>query len=86
MKVSLWAKIMKDTKIINQDFMIVEDFNIKLLDKYLKEICYKLDLETPILLSKHFRYLDKYNIVKFTKNDFIDYINFDCLIIEKSEN
>lgn len=86
MKVSLWAKTMKDTRITNQDFVIIEDFNIKLLDKYLKEICYKLDLETPILLSKHFKYLDKYNIVKFTKNDFIDYINFDCLVIEKSDN
>ncbi|MBQ7307069.1 MAG: hypothetical protein IJW82_00905 [Clostridia bacterium] len=85
MKTLLWAKILKDNKILNDVALKVDNFKNTELMEYVKEICYKLDLETPVLLSKHYRYIVQYNVIKFTKDDFIDYIDFDSLLIEKCE-
>ena len=86
-KTVLWAKIMKDSKVIKDCiYNLKGGYNEnKLSEQYLKDICYILDIETPIILSKHRKHLSDYNMVKFLKEDFIDYINFDSLIIEKAE-
>ena len=53
---------------------------------YLKEICYLLKIETPILLDKHKNQFAEYNITKFNKDDFIDFINFDSLFLQYFED
>ena len=86
MKTILWAKIIKENRLIKDTMITVYDFKNTLLHDYVKEICYKLDLETPILLSKHYKYIVAYNLIKFTKDDFVDYIDFDSLLIEKCDD
>ena len=85
MNILLWAKTMKNTRLVKDCVLNVENYSIDNLTDYIKQICYNLDMETPILLSKHYRYIEQYNIVKFTKDDFVDYIDFDYFVIEKSE-
>lgn len=85
MKTILWAKILKENRLIKDVVITVCDFKNELLHDYIKEICYKLDLETPILLSKHYKSIVCYNTVKFTRDDFVDYIDFDGLLIEKCD-
>lgn len=81
----LWAKTIKDGKLIKDVLSEIEEFDVYSLTEYLKEICYRLDIETPIILSKHYRNINQYNIVKFTSDDFVDYIDFDSLVVERSE-
>ena len=85
MKILLWAKILKNNRLIKDYVLKVNDYSCEELGEYIKEICYNLDLETPVLLSKHFNFLEMYNMIKFSKDDFIDYVDFDFLQIEKSE-
>ena len=85
MKILLWAKTIKDNRMVKDYVLTVEDYSVDNLSEYLKQICYEFDMETPVLLSKHYRYIEQYNIVKFTKDDFVDYVNFDSFVIEKSE-
>lgn len=79
----MWAKIMKENR-IKKDCVIEVDKNTTLYDN-LKEVCYILNLETPIILKKHNFEIIDYNITRFRKSDFVDSIDFDYLQIEYFE-
>lgn len=79
----MWAKIMKENR-IKKDCVIEVDKNTTLYDN-LKEVCYILNLETPIILKKHKFEIIDYNITRFRKSDFVDSIDFDYLQIEYFE-
>ena len=82
----LWAKILKNHKIVEECVVNVSDeFDAQNLYEPLKEICYELKIETPIILSKHKNQLEEFGITKFLKTDFIDSVNFDSLVIEYFE-
>ena len=49
---------------------------------YVAEICYALDAPTPVVIKAHIFNYAKYNYVKFIKNDFVEVIDFDKLILE----
>ena len=67
---------------IKKDYTLkLDEFNIDNLYEYLKEICYNLKIETPIILPKHINQLSEFSTTKFFKEDFIDYIDFDKLVI-----
>ena len=67
---------------IKKDYVLkLDEFNINNLYEYLKEICYNLKIETPIILPKHSNQLSEFSTPKFFKEDFIDYIDFDKLVI-----
>lgn len=82
----IWAKVLIDKKIRKDTTINVENFSYDNLYEYLKEICYNLKIETPLLLQKHHNQFEEYNMTKFSKDDFIDYIDFDNLIIEYYED
>lgn len=79
----MWAKIMKENR-IKKDCVIEINNDTTLYDN-LKEVCYILNLETPIILKKHKLEIADYNITRFRKTDFVDSINFDYLQIEYFE-
>lgn len=75
----IWVKIMKEQKIIN-DFLYTckgEGF-----ENDVREICGKLDIPTPLVLQKHKQHFKNFNQAKFTKQEFIESINFDELVLE----
>ncbi|MGN1208323.1 MAG: hypothetical protein ACI4TI_02540 [Christensenellales bacterium] len=82
----LWAKIIKNYKIINSFTLgLDEDFDFENFFEQLREICYNLKIETPIILQKHIHQLNEFGTTKFTKSDFVDDIDFDSLVLEYFE-
>jgi len=82
----IWSKIIKDNKIKKDFTLSLDEFSIDNLYEYLKDICYNLKIETPIILPKHLSQLEEYNMTRFTSGDFIDFIEFDSLMIEYYED
>ena len=70
-------KINKTFKYINE-----EDFEIDHFYEYVKDICEHFDTPTPIVLVKHIRDYIIFGTSTFTKDDFIEKVFFDKLIIE----
>ncbi len=62
----IWAKVIKDGKIINQLTYEREDkFSYGEFFYYLSDICHELDIATPVLLKTHIFNYAKFNMVKF---------------------
>lgn len=84
--IRIWAKIIKDEKIL-KDIIYEEsekDFNIKHFAIYMMDICDRLDIETPVLLSKHVQHYYLFNMTKFNHDDFLNDVDFDSLVIESA--
>lgn len=81
----IWAKIMLKDKIL-KDCLIETNkfFDIEEFVAYIQEICYELDIPNPIVLSNHFEKFMEFNNVKFVKDDFVEEIHFERLILEKA--
>ena len=83
--VRIWAKLMLNGKIVRQcvyEHAGVTDYSI--FYEYVRDICEKLDLPTPVLIKTHLFNYAKYNTVKFTKSDFVEDFPFDKLILENA--
>ena len=79
----IWAKVMKGGKIADQTVFEKDGKTVwSEMHSYLVEICYALDIPTPILLKTHIFNFAKFNHVKFTKGDFVEKVNFDQLFLE----
>ena len=85
---SIWAKQLDDNnRIIKQDmFHFKQDFNGSLLYAYLQIVCGEWKIETPVVLKKHIEHFYNFNSVKFRKDDFIDDISFNSLVLEYVED
>ena len=83
--IRIWAKVMKKDKILKQ-FMLekVETMDYSEFFNYLREICENLDIATPVLIKTHLFNYAKYNTVRFTKDDFVESISFDKLVLENA--
>ena len=81
--IKIWAKVLVKDKIIKQ--CVYENpatMDYSLFFDYVREICEKLDIPTPVIIKTHLFNYAKYNNVKFKKDDFIESIDFDRLILE----
>ncbi len=58
------------------------NYNINKLELYMSDICNALDVETPILIKKHYQHLYFFHNTTFYKEDFIDKIHFDKMVCE----
>ena len=80
----LWAKVIKNNKTINS-IDVKNNENItqeQKQKKCLTEIFNKLDISTPVWLTKHDKEFMEFKKIIFFKDDFIDEVNFDKLEIE----
>ena len=79
----LWAKLMKDGHICKQYvYENPERLTYSHFFDYLTEICSELDIPTPVLLKTHIFNFAKFNHVKFMKNDFVESLGYDHLMLE----
>ncbi len=79
----IWAKVVKDGKIINQlTYQRDDAFAYGNFFTYLADICEGLDIATPVLLKTHIFNYAKFNQVRFIPRDFTESIDFDKLILE----
>ena len=85
--IRIWAKILKEEKILKD--VIFEkfcNFEIDNFYDYLAEICHKLDISTPVVLSKHIFHYINFNTTVFYPQDFPEEVSFDKLVIEEASN
>jgi hypothetical protein len=81
--VRIWAKVMQKDKIIKQCVFEKEGVtDYSLFFDYLRDICEKFDISTPVLIKTHLFNYAKYNVVRFSKDDFMESIEFDKLVLE----
>ncbi len=79
----IWAKIIKDEKILKQltyeregKIIYSQFFN------YLTDICEGLDIATPVLLKTHIFNYAKFGTVRFLPRDFTETPGFDKLVLD----
>ena len=83
--VRIWAKILKNNKIIKQCVYENENpIDYSEFLSYVRSICETLDCPTPVLIKTHLFNYAKYNNVKFTKDDFVEVVDFDKLVLENA--
>ncbi|MBO5654944.1 MAG: hypothetical protein J6R34_05350 [Clostridia bacterium] len=79
----IWAKLMKGDKllksIIHDSALVSNPSNFK---KDLQEICYTIDVSTPVSLPTHYKHFEKFNRIKFIPRDFVEEVDFTALILE----
>lgn len=80
-KMRIWFKIYKDTRIINEE--TIEDYSEETrthkIFNALEKACYDFDLQKPIWLDYNVKEFAKRGVTKFTKDNFVEEIEFDYL-------
>lgn len=84
----LWGKLFKNNRML-QDIMICNDDKTlnrtKKIYAAMDEICYAFDLSKPIWLDSTIKDFKRHDKTRFTKDNFIDQIDFDFLEIHVIE-
>lgn len=81
--IKIWAKVMKKDSIVKQFvFERDEDMDYSQFFDYTREICENLDIPTPVIIKTHLFNYAKYNCVRFKKDDFVENIDFEKLVLE----
>ena len=84
----LWAKVFNNNKMIKDMVVCNDDIHMTRTKKIfaaLDEICYNFDLSKPIWLDSTVADFKKYAKARFTKDSFIEQIEFDYLEIQVIE-
>ena len=83
--IRIWAKVMKKDKIVKQYvFEKFESMDYSEFFNYVSEICTTLDIPTPAIIKTHLFNYAKYNVLRFKKDDFVESIDFDKLVLENA--
>jgi len=84
----LWAKVFKDNRMLRDMVVCNEEANINRTKKVfaaIDTICYEFDLSKPIWLDSTIEDFRRHDKTRFTKDNFIDGIDFDYLEIHVIE-
>ena len=84
----LWAKIIDAGKIVKNMTIEYSDSSLNRTKKIfhaIDEACYAYDLSKPLWLDKNISEFKKSSKTRFTKDNFVDEIDFDYLEIEVIE-
>ncbi len=80
----LWGKIWKDNRMV-KDFVVCDDSNETRTHKIflaLEKICYEFDLSKPIWLDANIDEFKRHDKTRFSRDNFVDNIDFDYLEIQ----
>ena len=81
--VKIWGNIIRKNKISESKLISSnEEADMNLYLDTIQSLCNELDLEMPIILSKHRNDMDVFNLVSFLPSDFIDKVDFQRFDIE----
>ena len=78
----IWGKLIKNNRLLKDMVVEIEDYTISRTKKVyqaLDEICYEFDLAKPIWLETNKEDFIRHARTKFTKDSFIEDIEFDYL-------
>ena len=84
--IKISAKLITNQKVRKSiNFISIDNYESDNFYYYVSEICRRLDLSTPIIINYHRECYEKFNSLKFTKEDFFDDFNYDYLFLENQE-
>lgn len=78
----IWGKLIKDNRLLKDMVVEIEDYSISRTKKVyqaLDEMCYEFDLAKPIWLDKNKEEFIRHARTRFTKDSFIEDVEFDYL-------
>ena len=83
----LWAKIFENNHMLKDSCIedAGDDTRTHKIFKALEEVCYQFDLAKPIWLDKNISEFKRHNKTRFTRDNFVESINFDYLEIQVIE-
>ena len=83
----LWAKEFKDNHMLKDTFIAddSDDTRTHKIFRALDEVCYQFDLGKPIWLESTIKDFKRHDKARFTKDNFIETIDFDFLEIHVIE-
>lgn len=84
----LWGKIWKDNRMLQDIVISNNSYNLSrttMIFSALDDICYEFDLSKPIWLDCNIADFKRVSKTRFTKDSFIDAIDFDYLEIHVIE-
>lgn len=84
----MWAKLIKDTKIMKDTVICISDYSLSrttMVFNALDEICYQFDLGKPLWLDATVQEFKKHSKARFYQDNFIEHIEFDFLEIQVIE-
>ena len=83
----IWVKLCEDTRLLND--LTYEDYGpgsrTDKIMKALEEACKKFDLSVPIWLDVNINDFHRNSKTRFTKDSFIEHIDFDYLELQVIE-
>ena len=71
-----------DGKITKSCEITVTNYDYHIFDEYVREIAYALDIPTPVVLDKHIIDFTVYKSTRFFKEDFVESVDFEKLVLE----
>ena len=84
----MWGKIIKDNHLVKDTTICISDYSLsrtQMVFQSLDDICYEFDLSKPIWLDSCVADFRKHSRARFTKDSFIEQIDFDYLEIQMIE-
>ena len=84
----LWGKIFKDNRMVRDTVIENGDYSMsrtEMIFVALEDICYEFDLGKPIWLDATIQDFKRHDKARFTKDNFIETIEFDYLEIQVIE-
>lgn len=78
----MWMKIFKDNHLLKDTVICVDDPSMSRTDKVfhsVSEACILFDLSQPLWLNSNIREFQRHNKTRFTKDNFVEDIDFDFL-------
>lgn len=78
----IWAKLITDSKTTKSCEITVVNYDYHIFEEYVREIAYKLDIPTPIVLDQHIIDFTVYKSTRFFPEDFVESVSFEKLVLE----
>ncbi|MCI8453949.1 MAG: hypothetical protein HFE84_04975 [Lachnospiraceae bacterium] len=78
----MWGKIWRDNHLIRDMVAVNGDYSMSrtaMVFKALEEICHEFDLGQPIWLDSNIRDFKLHDKTRFTRDNFIETVDFDYL-------
>ena len=84
----MWGKIIKNNHLLKDTVITIGDYSLtrtQMVFQALDEICYEFDLEKPVWLDATVREFQIHSKARFTRDCFIEEVDFDFLEIQVIE-
>ncbi len=79
--IKIWGKLLSNDKVIKSKTIEVDAENTSFFDM-LKDLCFSLNIPTPVLLDKHVYDFNLFNMCTFKPDDFVEQVVFDKFVLQ----